>query len=75
MELRISNVADSSTFPFPHCVVDALAWSKLSNNIEDSHQQFEKKTFVFHLWERGIFSNWIVIPLKVCKGPSDSYPV
>ena len=23
-----------------------VAWSKLSNNIEDSQQQFEKKTFV-----------------------------
>ena len=39
------NVADSRTFPFPRCLADwsCLAWSKMSNNIEDSQYQFEKK--------------------------------
>ena len=33
-----SNVSDSRTFPFLHCLADSccLAWSKMSNNIEDS---------------------------------------
>ena len=33
-----SNVSDSRTFPFLRCLADSscLAWSKMSNNIEDS---------------------------------------
>ena len=34
---------DSRTFPFPHCLAETSAWSKLKNNIEDSQQYFEKK--------------------------------
>ena len=51
MGLSSSNNSDFRAFPFLRYFAETvllarLAWSKLSNNIEDSQQLFEKKTFV-----------------------------